>query len=61
MQLAVKMELRKMGSSLISMASLAKMGEGPDQKAGLNDEGVAEKKKVSEKVRYCWLLSIILH
>jgi len=49
-----------MGSSLISMASLAKMGEGPDQKAGLNDEGVVVKKKVSEKVRYFRLLSSIL-
>ena len=49
-----------MGSSLISMASLAKMGEGPDQKAGLNDEGVVVKKKVSEKVRHCRLLSSIL-
>lgn len=49
LQLAVKQELRKMGASMISMASLSKMGEAPAG-AGQRDEGAPDKKRVSEKV-----------
>lgn len=38
-----------MGASMISMASLAKMGEAPSG-GGQRDEGAPEKKRVSEKV-----------
>ena len=51
--MAIKSDLRKMGSSMISMAALAALGEGPAgaAAAGQSDEGAAAKKVVSEKVR----------
>ena len=51
-QAAVKLELRKMGTAAINAVSLSKLGEGTPQAAvGARDEGEADSKRISEKVR----------
>ena len=51
--MAIKSDLRKMGSSIASLSALAMLGEGPAGAlaAGQSDEGATAKKVVSEKVR----------